>query len=148
MFKHVIVPTDGTELSRNAARVAAGVAKALGAKLTVLHVIPPYSLPVSDGMYMYEQAFSPQEYRKSTEDYARKVLEDAAFEARKSDVSCETAFVTAPAPWDGIVKEAGKRGADLVVMASHGRRGIAAVVLGSETQKVLTHSKVPVMVTR
>ena len=148
MFKTIIVSTDGTELSRNAARVAADIARALGAKLTALHVIPPYSLPVSDGMYMYEQAFSPQEYKKSTEDYARKILEDVAFEAKKVDVACDTAFVTAPAPWDGIVKEAAKRGADLIVMASHGRHGIAAVMLGSETQKVLTHSKVPVMVTR
>lgn len=148
MFKHIVVPTDGTELSRNAARVGASVAKALGAKLTALHVIPPYSLPVSDGMYMYDQAFSPQEYKKSTEDYARKVLDEAAFEAKKAGVACETAFVTAGAPWDGIVKEAARRGADLIVMASHGRHGIAAVMLGSETQKVLTHSKIPVMVTR
>lgn len=148
MFNHILVPTDGSELSRNAARIAAGLAKTVGAKITALHVIPPYSLPVSDGMFTYDEAFSPDEYKRGTEKHASEILASIQAEAKTMGVECATAFVTAPAAWKAIIENAQSRQCDLVVMASHGRKGIAGLLLGSETIKVLTHSRLPVMVCR
>jgi nucleotide-binding universal stress UspA family protein len=148
MFKHILLPTDGSEMSDNAARVAIGLAKPIGARVTAIHFIPPYSLPVSDGNFVYVEAYSPDEYRKGTEQFAAEILARVQAEAKKQGVACETAFVTAGAPWDAIIKEAQARKCDLVVMASHGRKGLAGVLLGSETNKVLTHSTLPVLVTR
>ncbi len=148
MFKHFLVPSDGSELSRNATHVAIGLAQALHAKITALHVIPPYALPVSDGLFAYDEALSPGEYKRGTEGYAAETLAWISAEAKKGGVPCETAFVTAPAAWEAIIKSAQSRKCDLIVMASHGRKGLAGLLLGSETTKVLTHSQLPVMVCR
>ena len=150
MYKHILVPTDGSPLSAKALRAAADLARGIKAKVTALHVIPEYMPPMaSEAAVVYTAAdYSPEAYRKATEAEARKLLSKAssAIEARK--VRCETAFVTSAAPWSAIVKTAKSKKCDLIVMASHGRRGLAGVLLGSETTKVLTHSKTPVLVCR
>lgn len=143
-----MLATDGSERSEEAALAAIGLARALGAKLTALHVVKPYPLPVSDGMFVYAEALSPEEYQAAVENNAAAILGWVRARAAEQEVACEAARVKAASAWEGIVHEATARGCDLIVMASHGRKAAAALLLGSETNKVLTHSKIPVMVTR
>jgi nucleotide-binding universal stress UspA family protein len=149
MFKHILVPIDDSPLSIKAAKYAARLARSSHARLTALHVIPPFRVLAGiDGVVADPELYSPIEYRKSTEQYARKLLAKVEAIAKTARVKCDPVFVTDEQPWRAIIKSAKGRRCDLVVMASHGRRGIAAILLGSETTKVLTHSKVPVLVCR
>jgi nucleotide-binding universal stress UspA family protein len=148
MFKHILVPTDGTDMSRNASRVAIGLAKSLGAKVTAFHAIPPYSPPMADGVYAYVAVYTPDEYLESSDKFAGSILAAIQADARNAGVECAPLKVTAAAPWDAIIKAAASAGCDLIVMASHGRKGIAGLLLGSEANRVLTHSTIPVLICR
>jgi nucleotide-binding universal stress UspA family protein len=149
MFKHILVPIDDSPLSMQAAKYAVGLARSSRARLTALHVIPSFRILAGiDGVVADPELYSPVEYRKSTEAYARKLFAKVEVVARASRVKCEGVFVTGDEPWQAIIKSAKGRRCDLVVMASHGRRGLSAILLGSETSKVLTHSKIPVLVCR
>ena len=149
MYKHILVPTDGSALSLKAARAAAGLASRIGAKVSAVYVIAPYMPPAGgDGMLYYADAFSPQEYQRTMKSYAGKALAKVAAIAAKAKIDCGKWIVTDDQPWKGIIDTARSRKCDLIVMASHGRRGLAGVILGSETTKVLTHSKTPVLVCR
>jgi len=146
MFKNILIPTDGSELSQRAVRAAAELAQVHHARLTGIHVIPDYHLLIA-----YEGAFDPvteerieAEAKMRAETYlafVRKTAEDAG-------VDCDTVCETSDHPHDAILKTANAKKCDLIVMTSHGRKGIAAVLLGSETRKVLTHARVPVLVVR
>ena len=149
MFKHILVPTDGTTLSLKAAKAAMAMARKHKAKVTAIHVIPPWTPPMgTDGVIYYPDTFSPREYKKVTEAEARRALEKVEALANRARVRFDALFVTDDAPWEAIVGAARRKKCDLVVMASHGRRGVSGMILGSETAKVLTHCKVPVLVTR
>jgi nucleotide-binding universal stress UspA family protein len=148
MYKHILVPTDGTKLSARAVRAAVDLAKTCGAKITGIYVIPPYVPPVyAEGM-LYVADIGPQRHKELMAKAAKKALDALGAEARRADVACASASPLADQPWEGILKTARARRCDLIVMASHGRRGIAGLLLGSETTKVLTHSKIPVLVCR
>lgn len=146
MFKNILIPTDGSELSQRAVHMALGLAKLHQSRITGIHVIPDYHLLIA-----YEGAFDPvteeriEEEAKTRADgylaFVRKSAEDAG-------VPCETVCETSDHPYDAILKVADARGCDLIVMTSHGRKGLAAVLLGSETRKVLTHTKIPVLIVR
>ena len=148
MFKHILVSTDGSKLSGKAIRTAVRLAGATGAKVTGVYVIAPYAPPSYGEGMMYMPALSPKRYKELTGREARKALAAVEIEARTGDVKYATAALTADSPWEGIVRAARSKRSDLVVMASHGRRGLAGLFIGSETTKVLTHSKVPVLVCR
>jgi nucleotide-binding universal stress UspA family protein len=149
VFKHILVPTDGTSLSLRAARAATTLARRHAARVTALHVIPPWTPPMaSDGVVYYPDSFSPRDYRRLTEAEARRALAKVEALAKRARVRCDALFVTQAAPWEAVVSVARRKKCDLIVMASHGRRGIAGLLLGSETTKVLTHSRVPVLVYR
>ena len=148
MFKHLLVATDGSKLSDRAIRTAARLAAATGAKMTGAFVIAPFVPPTFDEGVIYGPAFSPKRYKEITEREARKALAAVEIEARTARVEYGHATPTADTPWEGIIRAAKAKHCDLIVMASHGRRGISALVLGSETTKVLTHSKIPVLVCR
>ena len=148
MYKHILVPTDGSRLSAKAVKAAATLAKQLGARLTGLYVIPPYVPPMYGEAAIYVPEISPKRYKELSEKEAAKALEVVEREAKSAEVPCKTAWVTDDQPWEGIVKSARSKKCDLIVMASHGRRGLSGLLLGSETTKVLTHSKVPVLVCR
>jgi len=146
MFKNILIPTDGSEQSRRAVLAAVRLAKIHGARLTGIHVIPDYHLLIA-----YEGAFDPvteerieEEAKARAESYLAHVR-DAATEA---GVSCDTVCETSDHPYDAILKAAEIHQCDLIVMTSHGRKGLAAVLLGSETRKVLTHATIPVLVVR
>ena len=148
MFKHILVSTDGTRLSGKAIRTAARLARATGAKITGVYVVPPYLPPMYGEAVMYGPVMSPAKYRESTKRAGQKALAAVEIEAQTAGVGYSAAVVAAQTPWEGIVRTAKAKKCDLVVMASHGRRGLSGLLLGSETTKVLTHSKVPVLVCR
>jgi len=148
MFKHILVSTDGSKLSGKAIRLAARLAGATGAKLTGAYVIAPYVPPLYGEGMVYVPALSPKRYKEATERAARKALAMVEIEARTAGAEYAGTMPTAGTPWEGIIRSAKARKCDLIVMSSHGRRGLAGLLLGSETTKVLTHSKIPVLVCR
>ena len=149
MFRHILFPTDGSTISRRVAKTAIQLAKTCKAQLTVVHVIPPWQPPAyAEGVLPYPELYSPEEYKRVTESAAAKVLDKVAAEAKTARVACDTLVVTAAPVWKKLIDTARSRRCDVIVMASHGRRGLEGVLLGSETHKVLTHSKTPVLVCR
>ena len=147
MYKHMLVATDGSKLSQKAVTHAIALAQALGAKMTVFYASPDYPLPAYADGVVYEPV-SKKEYAALANQEAEKILSAIAQKAEAGGVECATVHTIAPAPWEAILAAAKKSKADAIVMASHGRRGVSALLLGSETQKVLTHSKIPVIVVR
>ncbi len=148
MYKHILVPTDGSRLSAKAVKAAARLAKTLGAKLTGLYVIPPYVPPMYGEAVVYVPEVSPKRYKELSEKEAKKALAAVEIEAQTAGVPCKVVSLTADQAWQGIIRTARAKKCDLIVMASHGRRGLTGLLLGSETTKVLTHSKTPVLVCR
>jgi nucleotide-binding universal stress UspA family protein len=132
MYKHILLPTDDSELSRRAAREGIRLAQTLGARVTALYVTAPFS----------------RDYEQSFEEAARRALDAIDQAARTANVVCTALHRIADSPSAEIIEVARERDCDLVFMASHGRRGMRALLLGSETNKVLTHSKIPVLVCR
>lgn len=148
MYKHILVPTDGTKLSARAIRAAAALARTCGAKMTGVYVIPPWVPPMyAEGM-IYVADLGPQGHKELMARAAKKALAVVSTEAQLEGVACATVAPLANQAWEGILKTARTKRCDLIVMASHGRRGLAGLLLGSETTKVLTHSKIPVLVCR
>jgi nucleotide-binding universal stress UspA family protein len=145
MYKHVLIPTDGSPLSEMAIRHGMALAKALGARVTALTVSLPFRAFALDPVMVSE---TPARYDQDCEALAKKTLAMARTEAGLAGVSCETLHVTQAQPYQAIVETAQTKGCDLICMSSHGRSGVSALVLGSETNKVLTHSKIPVLVCR
>lgn len=145
MFKHILVPTDGSPLSENAIKHAVGLAKHCGAKLTALNVVPKFHVLTYD-TEMLEA--TPKEFEQTSQEQSKQFLDIAEREAHTAGVDYDRVAVTSDHPYQEIISSAKQHGCDLIVMASHGRRGLEGVLLGSETQKVLTHSQIPVLVYR
>ena len=148
MYKHILVPTDGSKLSSKAVRTAANLAKALGAKLTGVYVTAPYVDASYGEVVAYAPPLTERRYKELAAREAKKALAAIEIEAQADGVPFGTVCVTNEHPWKAIVRVAQSRKCDVIVMASHGRRGLAGLLLGSETNKVLTHSKIPVLVCR
>jgi nucleotide-binding universal stress UspA family protein len=147
MFKHLLLPTDGSELSGEALKQGIAFARETGARVTFVHVMPEYvAAAFAEFPAGGQAAFS--DFMKATEDSAKTILAAAEAGASKAAVSFDKVAIRHQQPWRAIIDVAGDRQCDLIFMASHGRRGIGALVLGSETNKVLTHSKIPVLVFR
>ena len=147
MFTHILVPTDGSGFSNKAVTTAARLAQSLGAKLLVLHVRSPIETPhhVEGGAL---SNLGGKAVMQEIEDEERGLL-DAALEIAAADgVKAETAFIAGYSPYEAIIRIAQEQHCDLIVMASHGRRGISGFLLGSETQKLLTHTTIPVLIVR
>ncbi len=142
MFKHILVPTDGGLLSRKAVTAALDLAKELGAKVTayacVVETLPMTEFAVD----------TPQVVLDQLHEEAVQHLKEFEESAKKAGVACASVTSVEFSPYEGIIKTADQKGCDLILMASHGRRGLAGLLLGSETQKVLTHSSIPVLVYR
>ncbi len=145
VHQHILIPTDGSELSRNAIDYGMALAKSVSAKVTVLTVSQPFHMLAADPLTITD---TPEEYAKRVATIAEKYLDAARQAAMAAGVNCETLHVEHDQPYQAIIDTATGKSCDLIVMASHGRRGISAVVLGSETVKVLTHSTIPVLVFR
>jgi nucleotide-binding universal stress UspA family protein len=144
MYKTILVPTDGSDITAKAVDTAVTLAKTFGAKLVTLAVKEPFPYSAISEM----QPIPPQEFFDAQERIAVKHLDQVKAACATAGVECVASAVEAVHPWEAIIDFGNEQGADLIVMASHGRRGVAALLLGSETQKVLTHSPVPVLVVR
>lgn len=147
MYKHLLVPVDGSKLSGKAVAQAIALAKPLKAKITVFYAAPEAPLPVYSEGVVYQQV-PAKAYAAAMAKEAERILAPVAARAKAAGVSADTRHAIASAPWEAILDAAKKAKCDAIVMASHGRRGVTAMLLGSETQKVLTHSKLPVVVVR
>jgi nucleotide-binding universal stress UspA family protein len=145
MYKHILIPTDGSELSKKAIDQGTRLAKALNAKVTAITVSAPFHVFATEPGMVTD---TPAEYKKRIAALAAKYLKVATDAAAAAGVPCDAVEVEHEHPYQAMIDTVKKRGCDAIVMASHGRRGISAVVLGSETVKVLTHSNVPVVVVR
>jgi nucleotide-binding universal stress UspA family protein len=149
MFKHILIPTDGSSLSRKGIKAGVKLAGSLGARVTGLYVMFPYVPPMyGEAALYYVPGLSPAESKKIFEKQAAKALAVLEAEAKTSRVRCDVRSVTAGQPWEAILRTARSRGCDAIVMASHGRSGLGGAILGSETTHVLAKSKIPVLVVR
>lgn len=147
MFSNLLVPTDGSKLSDKAVTNAIALAQPLKAKLTLFHASADYPTPIyAEGVSV--EMVSRREYMKRAKEEATRLLNRVATKVKAAGVACDTVHVVATSPWEAILASAKKSKCDGIVMASHGRRGLAGLLLGSETTKVLTHSKIPVLVVR
>jgi len=144
MYSRILVTTDGSEITAKAVEQAVALAQKLGSQLFALTITEPYPYsPLAE-----TQPISPQEHLDAELRVANARLLAVQHAAQAAGLRCEGSSVEGAMPWKGIIDHAEHVKADLIVMASHGRRGVSALLLGSETQKVLTHSKTPVLVVR
>jgi nucleotide-binding universal stress UspA family protein len=146
MYRHILIPTDGSELAGHGVTNGLSLAKSVGAKVTVIIVEEPFDwLSVSEtkGQRAFDELAQHTEQIKK---HAASVLNRVTNAAKQAGVPCDTIQVEDARPYQAIIATAEDRGCDLIVMASHGRGGLSAVVLGSVTNKVLTHTKTPVLV--
>lgn len=144
MYKRILVPTDGSDITAKAVATAIGLAKSIGARLLTISVKEPFPYSAISEM----QPTPPQEFYDAQERIAAARVKTVIDAAQAAGLQCDAHTVEALHPWEAIVDHAQTQGVDLIVMASHGRRGVAAMLLGSETQRVLIHSKLPVLVVR
>ena len=144
MYQRILIPTDGSDITAKAVATAVDLAKLSGAKLVTLSVKEPFPYSAISEM----QPVPPQEFYDAQERIAASRVKLVMDAAKAAGVACEGATVEALHPWEAILDMAKTKACDLVVMASHGRRGVAALLIGSETSKVLTHSTLPVLVVR
>lgn len=144
MFKRILVPTDGSDITQKAVDAAVALAKSVGAQLYSISVKEPFPYSAISEM----QPTPPQEFFDAQERIAAKRVAAVVAAAKAVGLECRAHTVEALHPWEAIIDHAKQQECDLLVMASHGRRGVTALLLGSETQKVLTHSTIPVLVVR
>ena len=142
MYKRILVTTDGSEITAKAVQSAINLSKLCGAQLSTLCVKEPFPYSAISEM----QPVPPQEFYDAQERMAAARVKEAVDASKAAGVACQGFTVEAVHPWEAILDHAKTQGVDLIVMASHGRRGLSALLLGSETQKVLTHSSIPVLV--
>ena len=143
-YKRILVPTDGSEITGKAVQSAIALARLCGAELAVIGVKEPFPYSAISEM----QPVPPQEFYDAQERIASENVKAVTAAAQAAGVTCSGHTVEALHPWEAILDHAKTPGCDCIVMASHGRRGVAALLLGSETQKVLTHGTLPVLVVR
>jgi nucleotide-binding universal stress UspA family protein len=147
MFRNILVPTDGSAPSRKAIKRAVQLAREQRARITGCYVGPTWRLPVQ-AEFMPPDLLSPREHEKAVRKTADRVLGAVRKAAAAGRVRCKVSYVMGDYPYAEILKAARRNRCDLIVIASHGRRGIARLLLGSETGKVLAHSTIPVLVCR
>ena len=145
MFKHLLLPTDGSEASQATLLEGVRLAKELNARITGISVVPEFHVLTFNTMMIED---TRETFIAESRSQALKYLAVLNQAANESGVPCETEVVLGDHPYEAILQACESKGCDLIVMASHGRRGVQALLIGSETQKVLTHSKVPVLVYR
>ncbi|MGB0084386.1 MAG: universal stress protein [Rhodomicrobiaceae bacterium] len=145
MYKHILIPTDGSELAAKAIHQGLALAKALGAEVTIATASEPW-----DAVVVGEVAvvLPPEEYDRIASESASKILAAAKALADQDGVACKTLHIKGQHAAEGIIEAAKEKGADLIVMASHGRRGVSRLILGSQAYEVVSHSTLPVLIIR
>lgn len=147
MFKHVLIPTDGSKLSLKAAKAGVAFDKSINARVTGCYVVEPFQ-PYYFGEYIPPDMPTPKEFERHAREAGQAYLGQIELAARAAGLSYSGSVVKSGSPFEGIISAARKGGCDLIFMATHGRSGLSGLLLGSETHKVLTHGKIPVLVYR
>ena len=147
MYTHILIPTDGSELSDKAIEAGIEFARRMNARVTGFTAVPEYKLP-SEVELMSRHGLSLEQYERDARLQAEAALQKIAYLAKTAGVEYDAEFVQSDHPHEAIVRAAQNHGCDLIFMASHGRRGISALLHGSQTQGVLTHSNIPTLVYR
>ena len=146
MYKKILLPTDGSALCDSAAQKGLEFARFAGASIVAFHAIPATSYLI------YTEAgpsdILAEQFERDANLRGKRLIEALENQAREAGVPCESVLLTNDHPWEGIIEAAATKECDLIFMASHGRRGLTAMLLGSETSRVLTHTRIPVMVYR
>lgn len=145
MYRHMLLPTDGSPLSSHAVEHGLELAASLGARVTILTVVEPFHTFAAEPDHLGE---TRERYEKHARRAAHAILDSAMEKAHARDVTAEMKLVGSEHPDQAIISTASTRGCDMIAMASHGRRGVNALLLGSVTRKVLAHARVPVLVLR
>lgn len=145
MYKHILIATDGSALAQSAVAQGLALGKALNAKTTVVTVTRPWPAVAPGEVGI---AYPVEEYEKAAAANAARILSAVEAAARRDGVTCDTVHVKDQYAAEGIIQTAKERGCDLIVMASHGRRGLTRLLLGSQANEVVTHSAVPVLICR
>lgn len=146
MYKHILIPTDGSDTAAKAIDEGLKFARWAGAKVTFFTALPEYQVPT--GEFVSRTAISMPEHERRSKEQAKQLLEGIAQRAREAGVEQDTDYALSDRPWQAIIKAAEKNGCDLIFIASHGRKGLSAFLHGSETHEVLTHSSIPTLVYR
>lgn len=145
MFKNILVATDGSDIAARAVDHAVAMAKSLDAKLTAVTVTEPFeAVAFTDSMGVID----PSDYKKRCKEHAEKILDDVISRALAAGVGCEPVHKDNHWPYAGIIEAAENAHADLIVIGSHGRRGLEGLLIGSQAAKLLTHTKIPTLVVR
>ena len=147
MFKNILIPTDGSKLSQKAVKSGIAFAKGIKARVTGCYVVEPFE-PYYYGGYAPPDMPTAKEFERRAIEAGKTYLQQIENAARAAGLAYSGSVVKADAPYLGIINAAKKARCDLIFMASHGRRGLSGLLLGSETHKVLTHSKIPVLTYR
>ena len=147
MFKHILIPTDGSEVAAKAIRAGVALAAEMGAKVTGYHAQEPVPTHIYGEGYVADKQLIAEFERRASE-FAKRTVGAVAVAAKAAGVPFEALVVKAAVPYKGIIDAAKKKNCDAIFIASHGHRGITRLLLGSVTQEVLTHSKIPVLVFR
>jgi nucleotide-binding universal stress UspA family protein len=148
MFKHILVPTDGSKLALKGVKAGIRLARALGARVTGAYVIAPYLPPMYGEGALYVPGLSEGEYKRNGMRAAAKALAPVAAQARGAGLRFAARTIYGALAWEGILRAARAGKCDAIVIASHGRGALGGLIIGSETQRVLAHSKIPVLVVR
>ena len=147
MYKHIMIPTDGSELSDKAIGAGVEFAREVAARVTGFTAVPEYRVP-SEVELMSRHGVSLEQYEREARKQAEAALQKIADRARAAGIDYNADYAQSDRPYEAIIRAAQKHRCDLIFMASHGRRGISALVHGSQTQGVLTHSTIPTLVYR
>ncbi len=148
MYKHILLPTDGSKLSEKAVKQGIRFAKSIGAKITAINITPEFQMAMDEGFVIPNASLLKKRFEEATEKRSKQLLDEVKADARAAGVDCDGVSVISGVPYEAIIRHAKKEKCDLIMMASHGRKGLSSILLGSETAKVLTHSTIPVLVVR
>jgi nucleotide-binding universal stress UspA family protein len=147
VFKHILIPCDGSELSNRVVDKAIEFAREIDARITGFYAQPEYSVPYYEGGIPID-AMTPESFTSLTASQAKSILDSFSEKAKAAGLNYEIHTLVNDSTYEAIIDAANAKGCDLIFMASHGRRGIAGLLMGSETHKVLTHTTIPVLVYR
>jgi nucleotide-binding universal stress UspA family protein len=148
MYKHILIPTDGSEVAAKAVEKGIAFAREAGARVTLFTAVPEYQLPSTSSMMAHQPVVSLAEHERRSRDKAGEILGSAIDQARAAGVDWDSDYLLSDHPYRAIIDAAKRHGCDAIVMASHGRTGLAKLWYGSETEEVLTHSDIPTLVYR
>jgi nucleotide-binding universal stress UspA family protein len=148
MYKHILIPTDGSDTAEKAVEAGIQFAREANAKVTWFTAVPEYQLPSQAAIMSHQEVVTPDKHARRSREIADALFARLAERSKKAGVDCDTDFTQSDHPYEAIIEAANRHGCDLIFMSSHGRTGLSALIHGSQTSGVLTHSSIPTLVYR